>query len=68
MKKDMIIRRKEMLEYHKQGMKTSEWIPLVASKHNCSEDALKKDWGRRRSWIHQFMKIDDSKQLANEMI
>jgi hypothetical protein len=40
----------------------------VASNHEISEDAVKKDWGNRRNWIQQFMKINDSHQLALELL
>lgn len=65
---EMIERRSEMLSLNRSGMKPSEWIPLVASNHEISEDAVKKDWGHRRNWIQQFMKINDSQQLALEML
>ncbi len=65
---EMIERRTEMLNLNRSGMKPSEWIPLVASNHETSEDAVKKDWGNRRNWIQQFMKINDSQQLALEML
>lgn len=65
---EMIERRKEMLNLSRSGAKPSEWIPLVASNHEISEDAVKKDWGNRRNWIQQFMKINDSQQLALELL
>ena len=65
---EMIARRTEMLNFNRSGMKPCEWIPLVASNHKISEEAVKKDWGNRRSWIRQFMKINDSQQLALEML
>ena len=65
---EMVERRTEMLNLNRSGMKPSEWIPLVASNYEISQDAVKKDWGNRRNWIQHFMKIDDSKQLALEML
>ena len=65
---EMIERRREMLSLDRSGMKPSEWIPLVASNHEISEDAVKKDWGNRRNWIRQFMNIDNSKDLAVELL
>jgi hypothetical protein len=66
--KEMIERRTEMLNHYSTSMKPSEWVPLVASKYGISEDAVKKDWGNRRKWIQNFSKINDSKQLASEML
>ena len=66
--KEMNARREEMLGISKSGMKPSEWIPLVAKDHEISEDAVKRDWGNRRNWIGQFMKIDDSQHLAVELL
>ena len=68
MDKELMNRRGDCLNHHMQGMKKSEWVPLVASKHNCSEEALDRDWTRRKTWIHYFMKIDNSKQLALEIL
>lgn len=65
---EMIERRREMLSLNRSGMKPSEWIPLIASNHKISEDAVKKDWGNRSNWIQQFMKIDNSQQLALELL
>ena len=65
---EMVERRKEMLDLNRSGMKPSEWIPIVASNYEVSEDAVKKDWGNRRNWIQQFMKINDSQQLALDML
>jgi len=64
----MMNRRGDMLAYHRQGMKTTEWIPLVAAKHNCTEEAVKRDWSRRRDWIHHFMKLDNPVAMAKKII
>ena len=48
--KEMIKRRGDMTSFHKKGMKTNDWIPIVASKYGVSEDAVKKDWNKRPFW------------------
>jgi len=64
----MLDRRREMLSLHKQGMKVCEWAPLVASKYNTTEDVVKRDWSRRRGWMHHFFKLDDPIAMAKKLI
>jgi uncharacterized protein YjcR len=61
---EMIERRKEMLSLYRSGMKPKEWMPIIASEYNVSVDAVKKDWSNRRSWIHFFIDVDDTKELG----
>ncbi len=41
---------------------------LVATKHEVTEDAAKKDWGKRRDWIKFFNTIDDAKTLGLQLL
>ena len=45
-------------------MKSSEFIPIIANKHQVSEDAVKKDWSNRPNWIKYFMNVEDTEKLA----
>ena len=68
MKQEVVDRRREMLSFHEQGLKVTEWVKLVASKFQMTEDAVKKDWSRRRSWIHLFVKLEDPISLVKKLI
>ena len=61
-------RRKDMLHYSMLGLKAKEWIPMVASNHKVSEDAIRKDWTKRQNWIRILLKIDDPEALALSII
>jgi hypothetical protein len=67
-KEEIYDRRSEMLSLHKQGMRVCEWAPLVASKYNTTEDVVKRDWSRRRGWMHHFFKLDDPIAMAKKLI
>ena len=57
-----------MLSFHKQGLKIADWAKLVAQKFQTTEDTIKKDWSRRRSWVHLFLKLDDPITMAKNLI
>ena len=68
MREDLADRRREMVACHMQGMKVSEWTPLVALKYKCKEEALQRDWSRRRSWIHLFLELEDPSELVQRIV
>ena len=68
MKEEVIERRREMLAYHRQGLSVKDWAPQVASKFQVTEDAVKRDWSRRRIWIHLFLKFDNPIELAKNLL
>ena len=68
MNDQLIDRRREMFSYHRDGLKVCEWASLVASKYNVSEEAVKRDWSRRRNWISCFFKFDDPIAMAKKLI
>ena len=49
-----------MLYYSRLGLKPKDWIPMVASKHEASKEAVRRDWSERKTWIRMLLKIDDS--------
>ena len=53
-----------MLYYSRVGLKPKDWIPIVASNHGVSEDAIRKDWTKRKNWMRMLLKIDDPEALA----
>ena len=65
---EMIERRREMLSLNRSGMKPSEWIPLVASNHRISEDAVKKDWNNRESWKRNLIDLKNCGDLIRGCI
>lgn len=65
---ELFDRRQEMLALHEQGFKASEWVPQIASKYHVTEDSVKKDWTRRRNWVHYFLKLEDATSLVKKLI
>lgn len=61
--KEMIKRRDDMVSFDKKGMKPNDWIPLVASKHGVSEDAVKKDWNKRNFWKTNMIDLRNCGEL-----
>jgi hypothetical protein len=68
MKQEIYDRRREMLSFHQQGLKLVDWAPLVATKYKSTEDAIKRDWGRRRVWVHHFLRLDDPLDMAKKLV
>jgi hypothetical protein len=66
--KEIYDRRVEMLSCYRQGIKVVDWAPLVASKFKISEDSVKKDWSRRRNWMHFFLKLEDPILMAKKLV
>ena len=65
---EMIERRREMLSLNRSGMKPNEWIPLVASNHGISEDAVKKDWNKRGCWKRSLIDLKNCSDLIRGCI
>ena len=65
---EMVGRRTEMLNLNRSGMKPNQWIPLVASNHEVSEDAVKKDWDKRSSWMTNMIDLRNCGDLIRGCI
>ncbi len=57
-------RRRDMLMMNRLGVQPKEWVPVVASKHGANEEAVKKDWSKRKEWMKVILKINDVEALA----
>ena len=57
-----------MLKCHKQGLKLAKWAPILAKKFEISEEAIRRDWSRRHSWIHNFINLDDAFSGVKKLI
>jgi len=68
MKEEIAERRKEIFSYYMEGTKCSEFAPIIAKKYDCTEDAIRRDWSRRREWMHLFVNIDSAKDLAYRLL
>ena len=68
MKAELLKRRSEMLEFYRQGVKISNWAPILAQKYQINEEAIKRDWSRRNKWVHIFVKIDDPFLMAKKIV
>ena len=64
----LLNRRRDMLRYDRLGIKPKDWIPLVASKHHTTEETVKRDWSKRKTWIRLFLKVDDAEALALDIL
>ncbi|MCW4013222.1 MAG: hypothetical protein NWF07_09570 [Candidatus Bathyarchaeota archaeon] len=62
MKKSLIERRREMLRADSMDIKPSTFIPELAKRHGISEDALWRDWSRRKGvngWMIKLAAIGE---------
>jgi hypothetical protein len=57
-----------MLHYSRLGFKPKEWIPMVASKYDVSEEAVRRDWSERKTWMRMFLKIENTEELALDIL
>ena len=68
MKNEIYERRLEMLLLHREGLTVIDLAQELAPKYNISEEAVKRDWSRRRNWMQDFVRIDEPIELVNKMI
>lgn len=64
----VLSRRKDMLHFNRLGFKPKEWIPMVASKYDASEESVRRDWSERKTWMRMFLKIEDTEELALDIL
>lgn len=57
-----------MIYYDRLGLEPKEWISIVASKYNVSQDAIRRDWSARKKWMQIFFKVKDAKDMALDML
>jgi len=57
-------RRKKMLKFHFRGIAATDWVPILAKDYGIGEDAIWKDWFRRKSWL---AKVFDLADVADEI-
>ena len=66
--KEILCRRIDMLYYNRLGAEPKEWIPIIASKHCVSEESLRRDWSKRKDWMPQFLKLNEAKELMQDIL
>jgi len=66
MREDIKARRIAMLDADGMGTRPKDFIPILARKHEVSEDALWRDWGRRRSWMGKLARLNENMSLVAE--
>ncbi len=57
-----------MLYQDRLGLKPRDWIPIIAKKYGCSEDAVKKDWSERKRWMQTFISANEVENLALDIL
>jgi hypothetical protein len=61
-------RRLNCLEYYFLGVKSSEWIPVVAKRYGVKPQAIRSDWTRRSKWIPNLQNQLDSQARFSERL
>jgi len=68
MKRKILERRLEMLDYSFSGLRCSEWIPKIAVKYGVTESCIWSDWSRREAWLPKLVQLDKSSLKMGELI
>lgn len=55
------------MNYSFSGVRTSEWIPILAHRYEVSESAIWSDWSRRGRWIPEIVQLDKSSLKMGEL-
>lgn len=64
---EMLDRRVDMLHYYRLGIEPKVWIPEIAKKFGISEEAIKKDWSKRKDWMTNLIKVENAEDLAKSI-
>jgi len=65
---DLIDRRLHMLYLTRLGIKPKDWIEEIAFKYHSTPEAVRRDWGNRKRWIKQILKIGDAEGLVLDIL
>lgn len=65
---NLIDRRIDMLYLTRLGIKPKDWIEEIAFKYGSTPEAVKRDWGNRKKWMKQILKISDAEGLALDLL
>jgi hypothetical protein len=65
MKPELVDRRREMIKYHVRGIPSKQWIPLVSTQFNISEDRVYSDYRNIKRWLPEMISLKDSEAITN---
>jgi len=66
--REILERRLEMLDMSFSGVRTSEWIPILAHRYSVTESAVWSDWGRRDRWLPQLFSLEKGAYKVSELL
>ena len=65
---EMAKRRRDMLRYSRLGLPAKDFCGRVASKYGVSEEAVLRDWAKRKEWMKSLCAEEKNRSLALEMV
>ena len=68
MNRKILDRRLECLNYAFSGVRTGEWVPIIATKYGVSESGIWNDWSRRPRWISEVFTLDEGAYKVSELL
>ena len=57
---EMLDRRVDMLFLDRLGVRPKDRIQEIAFKFKTTPEAIQRDWGRRKQWMRQILKVEDA--------
>lgn len=68
MRRQILERRLDCLNYSLSGVRASTWVPTVAAKYECTESCVWSDWSRRSVWLPKLLQLNEAAYKVSELL